>query len=71
MRRYEQERRAGAAVQLLSREQVHAIVPDLFLEDILFGVFGPEDGYAAPREVLDWASGERPPPLASSTSTMR
>jgi glycine/D-amino acid oxidase-like deaminating enzyme len=52
MQRYEQERRAGAAVQLLSREDIRALVPDLFLEDILFGVFGPDDGYAAPREVL-------------------
>jgi FAD-dependent oxidoreductase domain-containing protein 1 len=52
MQRYEAERRAGARVQLLSRDDVRAIVPDLFLDDIVFGVFGPDDGYAAPREVL-------------------
>ena len=52
MQRYEAERRAGAHVQLLSRDDVRALAPDLFLDDILFGVLGPEDGYAAPREVL-------------------
>ena len=52
MQRYEAERRSGAHVQLLSREQVAALVPDLYLDDIVFGVLGPEDGYAAPREVL-------------------
>jgi FAD-dependent oxidoreductase domain-containing protein 1 len=52
MQRFEAERRAGARVQLLSRDDVRAVVPDLSLDDIVFGVFGPEDGYAAPREVL-------------------
>ncbi len=52
MRRYEQERRAGAVVQLLSPDDIRALVPDLALDDIVFGVFGPEDGYAEPREVL-------------------
>lgn len=52
MQRYEAERRAGAHVQLLSRDDIGALVPDLALDDILFGVLGPEDGYAAPREVL-------------------
>ena len=52
MQRYEPERRAGAHVQLLSRDDVRALVPDLFLDDVVFGVLGPEDGYAAPREVL-------------------
>jgi glycine/D-amino acid oxidase-like deaminating enzyme len=52
MQRFESERRAGARVELLSREDVRALVPDLYLDDILFGVLGPDDGYAAPREVL-------------------
>ena len=52
MDRYEQERRAGASVQLLSRDDIRALVPDLYLDDILFGFLGPDDGYAAPREVL-------------------
>jgi glycine/D-amino acid oxidase-like deaminating enzyme len=51
-RREEAERRAGAHVQRLSREEVRTLVPDLYLDDILFGVLGPQDGYAAPREVL-------------------
>ena len=52
MQRYEAERRAGARVQLLSRDDIRALVPDLALDDIVFGIFGPDDGYAAPREVL-------------------
>jgi FAD-dependent oxidoreductase domain-containing protein 1 len=52
MHRYEAERRAGARVQLLSRDDIRALVPDLRLDDIVFGVLGPEDVYAAPREVL-------------------
>ena len=39
-------------VQLLSRDEIRDLVPDLELDDILFGVLGPSDGYAAPREVL-------------------
>jgi glycine/D-amino acid oxidase-like deaminating enzyme len=50
--RYELERRAGARVERLARDDIRALVPDLVLDDIRFGVFGPEDGYAAPREVL-------------------
>jgi glycine/D-amino acid oxidase-like deaminating enzyme len=51
--RYEQEVSAGARVQLLSRDEIASLVPDLRLDDIVFGIFGPEDGYASPREVLD------------------
>ena len=52
MKRYEQERRASAVVQLLSLDEIRQIAPDVYLDDILFGVLGPEDGYANPREVL-------------------
>lgn len=52
MRRYEQERRAGAVVQLLARDDIGRIVPGLVLDDIVFGMMGPDDGYATPREVL-------------------
>jgi glycine/D-amino acid oxidase-like deaminating enzyme len=52
MARYEAERRAGAHVQLLTLDAIRARVPDLMLDDIVLGVLGPEDGYAAPREVL-------------------
>jgi sarcosine oxidase subunit beta len=37
---------------MLARDEIRALVPDLVLDDILFGMFGPDDGYAAPREVL-------------------
>jgi FAD-dependent oxidoreductase domain-containing protein 1 len=52
MKRYQLELRAGAKVALLSRDQVQELVPDLMLDDILYGVLGPDDGYASPREVL-------------------
>jgi len=52
MRRYQLELRAGANVELLSRDDIQALVPDLMLDDILYGFLGPEDGYADPREVL-------------------
>lgn len=52
VKRHEEERRAGARVQLLSVHQLRDLLPDVFLDDIVFGVFGPEDGYANPREVL-------------------
>ena len=43
---------AGAVQQRLSVDEVGAMVPGLMLDDIRFGLFGPEDGYANPREVL-------------------
>jgi len=52
MQRYEQQRRAGAAVQMLAPDDVARLVPDAWLDDIVFGVLGPDDGYANPREVL-------------------
>jgi len=52
MARYEAERRAGANVEMLAPDAIRALAPDLALDDIVFGVFGAEDGYANPREVL-------------------
>lgn len=43
---------AGAVQQRLSVDEIRALVPGLMLDDIRFGLFGPEDGYANPREVL-------------------
>lgn len=43
---------AGAAQQRLSVDAIRTMVPGLMLDDIRFGLFGPEDGYANPREVL-------------------
>lgn len=44
--------RAGARVDRLTVDEIRARVPDLWLDDILFGVLGPEDGYGTPRAVL-------------------
>lgn len=43
---------AGASQRRLSVDEIRALVPGLMLDDIRFGLFGPEDGYANPREVL-------------------
>jgi glycine/D-amino acid oxidase-like deaminating enzyme len=51
-RRYEAMRSAGAHVAWLSRDEVRRRLPDASLDDIEFGVFGPEDGYANPKAVL-------------------
>ncbi len=50
--RFEAQQRAGALARLLSRDELRALVPDVVLDDIVFGFLGPEDGYANPREVL-------------------
>ena len=51
-RRYARQRALGARVERLEVEAIRSRVPDLALDDIRFGVFGPHDGYANPREVL-------------------
>jgi glycine/D-amino acid oxidase-like deaminating enzyme len=51
-RRYEAMRSAGAHVTRLSRDEIRRRLPDASLDDIEFGVFGPEDGYANPKAVL-------------------
>lgn len=43
---------AGAAQRRLTVDEIRALVPGLMLDDLRFGLFGPEDGYANPREVL-------------------
>ncbi len=43
---------AGAVQRRLSVDEIAALVPGLALDDIRWGLFGPEDGYANPREVL-------------------
>jgi FAD-dependent oxidoreductase domain-containing protein 1 len=52
MNRYQLEQRAGAHVRLVSKEDLDVLVPDVRLDDIVYGVFGHEDGYANPRQVL-------------------
>lgn len=51
-RRYERQRALGARVERLDVDAVRSLVPDLALDDVRFGLFGPDDGYANPREVL-------------------
>ena len=51
-RRFEVQRASGANVERWTREQIRAHVPGLVTDDIALGVFGPEDGYLDPREVL-------------------
>ncbi len=51
-RRYAKQRSLGANVERIDVDAIRARVPDLRLDDIRFGLFGPDDGYANPREVL-------------------
>ena len=50
--RVECQRRLGARVERLTPDQLRDLVPGIRLDDIRFGVFGPDDGYGEPREVL-------------------
>ena len=43
---------AGAVQRRLGVDEIAALVPGLMLDDIRWGLFGPDDGYANPREVL-------------------
>jgi glycine/D-amino acid oxidase-like deaminating enzyme len=51
-RRYEAMRSAGAHVERVSRDEIRRTLPDASLDDIEFGLFGPDDGYADPKAVL-------------------
>jgi glycine/D-amino acid oxidase-like deaminating enzyme len=50
--RADAQQAAGAVQQRLNVDEIAAMVPGLKLDDIRWGLFGPEDGYANPREVL-------------------
>jgi len=50
--RVERQRELGAYVARLEVDQIRRLVPDVVLDDIRFGVFGPQDGYANPRAIL-------------------
>ena len=50
--RLERQRRLGARVRRIEPDDIRALAPHLRLDDIRFGVFGPDDGYGEPREVL-------------------
>ena len=51
-RRLETQRALGVEVERWPVDHIHRQVPDLVLDDILFGMFGPKDGYADPKRVL-------------------
>ena len=51
-RSYTRQRALGAHVERLDLNGIRRLVPDLYLDDVRFGIFGPDDGYANPREVL-------------------
>jgi FAD-dependent oxidoreductase domain-containing protein 1 len=50
--RYVAQQIAGATVERWTRTEVADHVPGLATHDIAFALFGPEDGYLDPREVL-------------------
>lgn len=50
--RCEAMRAAGANVMRLSMNEIRERLPDAMLDDIEFGLFGPDDGYANPKSVL-------------------
>ena len=51
-RRFELQRASGARVERWEPPDIAARVPGLQCDDIAFGMFGPDDGYLDPREVL-------------------
>jgi FAD-dependent oxidoreductase domain-containing protein 1 len=51
-RRFETQRASGANVEWWTPEMIHVHVPGLMVDDIAGAVFGPEDGYLDPPEVL-------------------
>jgi glycine/D-amino acid oxidase-like deaminating enzyme len=51
-RRYVAQKASGANVERWTVARIASHVPGLSTADIAFGIFGPEDGYLDPREVL-------------------
>ncbi len=50
--RYEAMRASGASVERWSCARIGERLPGIELSDVVFGLFGPEDGYLDPRAVL-------------------
>ena len=42
----------GAHTRRLTVDEIHTMLPDLYVDDLVFGLIGPDDGYANPKEVL-------------------
>ena len=51
-KRYETQKASGACVERWTQREIAERLDGLATHDVLFGVFGPEDGYLDPREVL-------------------
>jgi glycine/D-amino acid oxidase-like deaminating enzyme len=51
-RRYAILTTRGARTKRLSVDDIRALLPDLYVDDLVFGLIGPDDGYANPKEVL-------------------
>ena len=51
-RRYAILTARGARTRRLSVDDIRAMLPDLYVDDLVFGLIGPDDGYANPKEVL-------------------
>jgi FAD-dependent oxidoreductase domain-containing protein 1 len=51
-RRYTILNARGARTRRLSVDEIRAMLPDLYVDDLVFGLIGPDDGYANPKEVL-------------------
>ena len=49
--RYATQRDLGARLTRLSVDEIRRMAPGMFLDDIVFGVLEPDDGYADPRAV--------------------
>lgn len=42
----------GAHVTRMSVDEIRTMLPDLFVDDLVFGLIGTDDGYANPKQVL-------------------
>ncbi|MEO8431905.1 MAG: FAD-binding oxidoreductase [Acidobacteriota bacterium] len=51
-RRYDRMRTIGVAVEKVGLDEMRRLVPGMNVEDVEFGLFGPEDGYGDPIGVL-------------------
>ncbi len=51
-RRYAILTSRGARTRRLSVDEIRTMLPDLHVDDLVFGLIGPDDGYANPKEVL-------------------
>jgi len=51
-RRFEHQLRLGANIKRLEVADIKSLVPDIAVDNIRFGIFGPDDGYVAPRDIL-------------------